>query len=810
MAALVLLPAYQVAPGAAAAAVLAAAVAGVTGVPQPDPTTAAAAAAALTVEPPSAVPAASPAADAAATTDAPSTAIAATVGDGDATTAAAAAAAPQSAAQPPAKRGRYAERGVQNKGRRAAELGYHAGSSGTLCRAVAAGRPCRFGDRCRDMHSVADFLAARPADLGDACPVAAARGTCPAGITCRWARSHTDSATGEQMTAPPPPGWTAPLNFLGPATFGTLRRGNYAYLATGLGATRADGGGGGAAGGAGDAGEAVDVVPAVAAAADVVPPVAAAAAAAAPVAAAADTATAAAETPVAAPTAATTLNKSAFALAAAGSAGLDTDKWAHYSPADARIRAAERRTIDFTDKVYVAPLTTVGNLPFRRVMVGLGADVTCGEMAMADKLVEAGSSEWALLRRHASERTFGVQLAGNNARTMAAAAELIERHLEVDFVDINSGCPLDDLCRRGAGAGLMGKPARLVDVLSRMHAILSCPVTLKLRAGLDLDPGSRFAHKLVQRVRLWSARDSTPGPLVSAITLHSRTRQQRYSKSADWAYTAQVAAAASGRGVVGWRSTLAAEGWSADELAELTSSVDTTDADCLHLDGSRLPSIPLIGNGDIMNWQDWYEWRAGAGTVTGLLARGALVKPWLVTEIKERRTIDMRSGERLDILRNFVNYGLEHWGSDQSGVNHTRRFLLEWLSFLHRYVPVGLLEAGRRQALTDRLPPFVGRDDLETLMGSPRAEDWVRISELLLGRVPADFSFVPKHRAAAYPVDGGAAGGGGGGVGRAGVTADALHGGAGVAAGAAPKRPRASGFVETWDDAGGSEDDAEG
>ena len=142
------------------------------------------------------------------------------------------------------------------------------------------------------------------------------------------------------------------------------------------------------------------------------------------------------------------------------------------------------------------------------------------------------------------------------------------------------------------------------------------------------------------------------------LKIHGRSRLQRYSRLANWEYISQVA------------------------------SGQSTD----------LPQIPLIGNGDIFSYTDYEDKilkrvnnESDDGNdnknnllPTAMLGRGALIKPWLPTEIKERRHWDISANERFDMLKDFVRFGLEHWGSDQQGVNQTRRFLLEWISFLHR------------------------------------------------------------------------------------------------------------------------------
>lgn len=132
-----------------------------------------------------------------------------------------------------------------------------------------------------------------------------------------------------------------------------------------------------------------------------------------------------------------------------------------------------------------------------------------------------------------------------------------------------------------------------------------------------------------------------------------------------------------------------------------------------------------------------------------MLGRGALIKPWLFKEIKEQKHYDPSSKERFEMLQKYMNYGLEHWGSDTKGVENTRRFLLEWQSFLHRYVPFGILQ-NPPQKINQRAEHFKGRDEMETLMASTNCADWIKLSEMLLGPVPDGFNFLPKHKANSF------------------------------------------------------------
>jgi hypothetical protein len=85
----------------------------------------------------------------------------------------------------------------------------------------------------------------------------------------------------------------------------------------------------------------------------------------------------------------------------------------------------------------------VGNLPFRRICKEYGVDITCGEMALSANLLRGQQSEWALTKRHKSEDIFGIQICSSKVEQVTRAAEVLNEEVDVDFIDLNMGCPID-------------------------------------------------------------------------------------------------------------------------------------------------------------------------------------------------------------------------------------------------------------------------------------------------------------------------------------------------------------------------------
>ncbi|KAI9810497.1 MAG: tRNA-dihydrouridine synthase 3 [Phylliscum demangeonii] len=422
---------------------------------------------------------------------------------------------------------------------------------------------------------------------------------------------------------------------------------------------------------------------------------------------------------------------------------------------------SEKRRLYFGPETPIlAPLTTQGNLPFRRLCVGLGAQVTYSEMAMSLPLIQGQRSEWALLRAHASEASpprvhatspvrpgydhaadikFGAQISASKPWLAVKATEILTTfcpHLRA--IDLNAGCPIDLVYRTGAGSALLDNPAKLERILRGMNAVSGpVPITVKIRMGTK--DGKPTALKLARRLLLGGGEDVTTGssaaPVaacgVAAITLHARSRQQRYTKSADWGYISECAALI---------QRLQAE---QDAVADTIREPDARHQ-------AAAGTVYFIGNGDCYSHLDYYDHLGSAtGVASVMLGRGALIKPWIFEEIEQRQYLDKSGSERLAYIERFVRHGLEAWGADEVGLGTTRRFLLESLSFLSRYVPLGILEH-LPPCIQDRPPRWRGRDDRETLLGSGNVKDWIKISEMFLGPTPPGFRFDPKHKSNAY------------------------------------------------------------
>jgi tRNA-dihydrouridine synthase 3 len=254
--------------------------------------------------------------------------------------------------------------------------------------------------------------------------------------------------------------------------------------------------------------------------------------------------------------------------------------------------------------LVMAPMTKGSNLPYRRLAAELGARVLVSEMVVARRLKQRRRAEFALVRRAPGEPCFAVQLAGTNPEEMGWAAAVAEAR-GADFVDVNLGCPIDHFTRMGLGAALARQPNRVQKIVRTMADQVKIPVTVKIRLGWNTS----------RRNYLDVARAAVDGG-AAGITVHGRTREARYRHPADW-----------------------------DAIAEVAAAVP----------------VPVVGNGDLLFPHEVRDRIAASGCVAVMTARGALIKPWIFTELV-RGYWDITADERLAIYRRYVQLAREHWG----------------------------------------------------------------------------------------------------------------------------------------------------
>jgi tRNA-dihydrouridine synthase 3 len=296
-----------------------------------------------------------------------------------------------------------------------------------------------------------------------------------------------------------------------------------------------------------------------------------------------------------------------------------------------------------------------------------------GEMALARKLRKGSRGEFALIARAPSERCFGVQIAGRSPEELGWAAALAEER-GADLVDLNCGCPIDEMTRRGLGAALLQKPKRIQALVAAMKgAVRKIPVTVKIRLGWSED---RLNHLKVAQAAVDGGAD--------AIVVHGRSRAARYTKSASW-----------------------------ERIGEVVEAVP----------------VPVVGNGDLLFPHEIAEGRRISGCAAVMIARGALIKPWIFREAREGYR-DVSAEERLGIYRRYVALALEHWGDEERGRRQVRSFLLWHLDHWTRYAP--RRSDGSFPRMQEREDRVATDSPLEELLArsDPAAHAW--LADLLL------------------------------------------------------------------------------
>jgi nifR3 family TIM-barrel protein len=294
--------------------------------------------------------------------------------------------------------------------------------------------------------------------------------------------------------------------------------------------------------------------------------------------------------------------------------------------------------IELASPVVLAPMAGVTNVAFRTLcreleqsIVGTVSGLYVCEMVTARALVERHPVTMHMTTFSPNESPRSLQLYTVDPATTYAAAKMIADEGLADHIDMNFGCPVPKVTKRGGGAALPFKRrlfGQIVAAAVRAAAGTGIPITVKFRIGIDDDH-----HTHLDAGRIAEAEGA------AAVALHARTAAQRYSGTADW-----------------------------DQIAELKQQVRT---------------IPVLGNGDIYDASDALAMMASTGCDGVVIGRGCLGRPWLFAELSAAFTgtpppTPPTLGEVADIIRRHGELLATHFGEDK-GMRDIRKHIAWYL-----------------------------------------------------------------------------------------------------------------------------------
>ena len=243
-------------------------------------------------------------------------------------------------------------------------------------------------------------------------------------------------------------------------------------------------------------------------------------------------------------------------------------------------------TVETPNNVFLAPMAGITDLPFRLICKEFGVGMMTTEMVSAKGLLYENVKTNDLLYIDPKEHPIGAQLFGSDPKILSEMAKQVEQS-EVDFIDINMGCPAPKITKNAEGSALLKNPELIGEIVYAVSNALTKPLTVKIRKGFD--------ETCINAVEVAKIIEQAG---ASAIALHGRTREQFYSGTADW-----------------------------DIIKEVKKNI----------------SIPLIGNGDIRTPEDAKRMLDYTGCNAVLIARAAQGNPWIF-----KRTVHyLETGELL-------------------------------------------------------------------------------------------------------------------------------------------------------------------
>jgi len=266
------------------------------------------------------------------------------------------------------------------------------------------------------------------------------------------------------------------------------------------------------------------------------------------------------------------------------------------------------------NRIVLAPMSGVTDLPFRQLAWEYGAGLVVTEMIASRELVHNRGESWERLKSTGIEPHM-VQLAGREAQFMAEAAKIVEGE-GADIIDINMGCPAKKVTGGYSGSALMRDPDHALTLIEATVKAVNVPVTLKMRLGWD--ENSINAPEIARR-----AQDAG----VQLITIHGRTRMQFYEGRADW-----------------------------DAIRAVRDVL----------------TIPLIANGDVKTPEDAQDILRRSGADAVMIGRGAQGRPWHAGALAGANVPEVNV--IADIACHHYEMMLEFYGRE-AGLRHARKHL---------------------------------------------------------------------------------------------------------------------------------------